>query len=67
MHYANGEVRTRSYTLLLFGGDPRPGPGSEVVVPERDMSVRAPDIVTVLGVIAQLVAASVTLAVVLKR
>ena len=67
VHYANGEVRTRSYTLLLFGGDPRPGPGSEVVVPERDMSVRAPDIVTVLGVIAQLVAASVTLAVVLKR
>ncbi len=67
VHYANGEVRTRSYTLLLFGGDPKPGPGSEVVVPERDMSVRPPDIVTVLGVIAQLVAASVTLAVVLKR
>src|SRR6266566_4761751 len=66
VHYANGEVRTRSYTLLLFGGDPKPGPGSEVVVPERDMSVRPPDIVTVLGVIAQLVAASVTLAVVLK-
>jgi len=67
VHYANGQVRTRHTTLVVLRSDPTPGPGSLIVVPERDLSVRAPDIVTVLGVVAQLVAASVTLAVVLKR
>jgi len=67
VHYANGQVRTRHTTLVVLRSDPTPGPGSLIVVPERDMSVKAPDIVTVLGVVAQLVAASVTLAVVLRR
>ncbi len=67
VHFANGQVRTRHTTLVVLRSDPTPGPGSLIVVPERDLSVRAPDIVTVLGVVAQLVAASVTLAVVLKR
>ncbi len=67
VQYANGDVRTRSTTLVVFHGDPVPGPGSVVVVPERDMSARKPDIVTVLGVLAQLVAATVTLVVVTKK
>jgi len=67
VRYANGQVRTRHRTLLLFTSDPTPGPGSEVMVPVRDTTVRKPDIVTVLGVVAQLVAATVTLVVVARK
>jgi protein involved in polysaccharide export with SLBB domain len=66
VRYANGQVRTRQATLF-GGGNPTPLPGSEIVVPERDLSVKKPDIITVLGVVAQLVAATVTLVVVAKR
>ena len=66
VRYANGRVRVRHATMFSFG-DPKPGPGSEVVVPQRDLSVKKPDIVTVLGVVAQIVSATVTLVVVAKQ
>jgi len=67
VRYANGEVRTRRSTLLIFHSDPTPGPAAVIFVPVRDTSVRKPDIVTILGVVAQLVAATVTLVVVAKK
>jgi polysaccharide biosynthesis/export protein len=67
VQYANGDVRTRTTTLIVFHGDPEPGPGSIVSVPERDLTVHTPDIVTVLGVVAQLVGATVTLVIVAKK
>ena len=64
---ANGEVRTRHRTLLLFGSDPTPGPGSEVLVPAKDSTAHGTDPVAVLGIVAQIIAATVTLVVVARR
>jgi polysaccharide biosynthesis/export protein len=66
VRYANGQVRTRRRSVLVRG-DPTPGPGSEVLVPFRDPTAKALDPVTLLGVIAQLVGAAVTLVVVAKK
>jgi hypothetical protein len=64
---ANGEVSTRHRTLLIFGSDPTPGPGSEVLVPAKDSTARGTDPVAVLGIVAQIIAATVTLVVVARR
>jgi polysaccharide biosynthesis/export protein len=37
VRYANGEVRSRRRSLW-FSSDPKPGPGSQVFVPTRDLS-----------------------------
>jgi len=66
VHYANGTVRTRNTTLLVFHADPAPAPGSEVIVPMRDTTVKKPDLITTLGVVAQVISSIVTLAVVSK-
>jgi protein involved in polysaccharide export with SLBB domain len=64
---ANGEVSTRHRTLLIFGSDPTPGPGSEVLVPPKDSTARGTDPIAVLGIVAQIIAATVTLVVVARR
>jgi protein involved in polysaccharide export with SLBB domain len=64
---ANGEVSTRHRTLLIFGSDPTPGPGSEVMVPMKDSTARGTDAIAILGVVAQIIAATVTLVVVARR
>jgi polysaccharide export outer membrane protein len=66
IHYANGEVRTRNTTALVFHADPQPAPGAEIVVPSGDPTVHKPDLITTLGVIAQVISSLVTLAVVSK-
>jgi polysaccharide biosynthesis/export protein len=66
VRYANGQVRSRRHNVLLRS-DPTPGPGSEIWVPLRDPTSKGIDPVTMLGVIAQLVGAAVTLVVVAKK
>ena len=67
MRYANGQVRTRHRSLLLFRSDPMPDPGSEVLVPVRDTTAHGTDPLAVLGTLAQLVTATATLIIVAKR
>src|SRR5207237_9983315 len=65
VRYANGEVRTRRRTI--FGAsDPKPGPGSEVFVPARDSTERT-NYVALVGAIAQILASTVAIVVVLRR
>jgi protein involved in polysaccharide export with SLBB domain len=63
--YANGEVRTRRRSIF-GGGDPRPGPGSEVFVPARDTTDRT-NYVALFGAIAQILASTVAIIVVVTR
>ena len=66
MRYANGEVRTRHHGL--FGtSDPRPGPGSEVLVPFKDPNAPHTDYVSLFGAIAQILASTVAIIVVATR
>ncbi len=63
--YANGEVRTRRRTI--FGAsDPKPGPGSEVFVPVRDTTEKT-NYVALAGAVAQILASTVAIIVVLRR
>jgi hypothetical protein len=65
VRFANGEVRTRRGGL--FGGDPKPGPGSEVFVPVEDPAARRTDYVALVGAIAQILASTVAIIVVVTR
>ena len=64
--YANGEVRTRRRSLF-FSSDPKPGPGSEVFVGARDPNERRTDYVALFGAMAQILASTVAIIVVLRR
>jgi polysaccharide export outer membrane protein len=65
VHYANGEVRTRHKTLF-FRRDPRPEPGSEVVIPVKDTS-NPTNMVALFGAIAQILASTVAIIVVATK
>jgi polysaccharide biosynthesis/export protein len=66
VRYANGEVKTRHRNI--FGtSDPRPGPGSEVSVPAKDPNAPHTDYVALFGAVAQILASSVAIIVVLRR
>jgi hypothetical protein len=65
VRFANGEVRTRGRGV--FGGDPKPGPGSEVFVPAEDPSARRTDYVALFGALAQILASTVAIIVVVTR
>ena len=66
VRYANGEVRTRHRNI--FGtSDPRPGPGSEVSVPAKDPTAPHTDYVALFAAVAQILASSVAIIVVLRR
>ena len=52
----------------LFGGsDPTPGPGSEVFVPAGDPNAKKTDYVSLFGAIAQILASTIAIIVVVKR
>jgi len=59
VRFANGEVRTKK-------GGPKPGPGSEVFVPVKDTTART-NYVALFGAIAQIVASTVAIIVVVTR
>ncbi len=59
IRFANGEVRTKK-------GGPKPGPGSEVFVPVKDTTART-NYVALFGAIAQIVASTVAIIVVVTR
>ncbi len=67
--YASGEVRTR-WRSLLFSGEPIPGPGSEVFV---RVFVRVkdrtdtPKYVALVGAVAQILASTIAIIVVIRR
>jgi protein involved in polysaccharide export with SLBB domain len=66
VRYANGEVKTRHHTF--FGtSNPRPGPGSVVSVPAKDPSAPRTDYVALFGAIAQILASSVAIIVVVTK
>ena len=59
IRFANGEVRTKK-------GGPKPGPGSEVFVPVKDTTART-NYVALFGAIAQILASTVAIIVVVTR
>ncbi len=65
VRFANGEVRTRRGGL--FGSDPTPGPGSEVLVPAEDPNAKKTDYVSLFGAIAQILASTIAIIVVVRR
>jgi len=66
VHYANGEVRTKHRTFV-FHSNPTPGPGSEVVVPIKDPNAPRTDTVALFGAIAQILASTIAIIVVVTR
>jgi protein involved in polysaccharide export with SLBB domain len=65
VRYANGEVKTR-HKRFLTSNDPKPGPGSEVFVPAKDLTAPRTDYVALFGAIAQILASTVAIIVVAK-
>lgn len=63
---ANGKVRTR-HKNLFFRSDPAPGPGSEVFVPSRDPNEAKTDYVALVGAVAQILASTIAIIVVVRR
>jgi len=63
---ANGETRSRRRTLF-FSSNPTPGPGSEVFVPFKDPTEAKTDYVALFGAIAQIVASTIAIIVVVKK
>ena len=59
VRFANGEVRTK--------GRPRPGPGSEVFVPYKDPNAPHTDYVALFGAIAQILASTIAIIVVVRK
>jgi len=59
VRFANGEIRTKK-------GGPKPGPGSEVFVPVKDTTART-NYVALFGAIAQILASTVAIIVVVTR
>jgi protein involved in polysaccharide export with SLBB domain len=66
VRFANGEVRTRRRSFLSTS-DPRPGPGSEVLVPAKDPNAPHTDFVAVFGSIAQIVTSMIAIIVVVRK
>ncbi|MGH7673506.1 MAG: SLBB domain-containing protein [Gemmatimonadales bacterium] len=68
VRFANGEVRTKGGGFLFLGGGaPSPGPGSEVFVPSKDPTEAKTDYVSLFGAIAQILASTVAIIVVVTR
>ncbi len=63
---ANGETRSRRRTLF-FSSNPTPGPGSEVFVPFKDPTQAKTDYVALFGSIAQILASTIAIIVVVKK
>jgi hypothetical protein len=65
VRYANGEVRTRHHWLFV-SSDPKPGPGSQVLVPLRDTNQRT-NYFQLFTSLAQIIASTVTAIYVIKH
>ena len=65
VRYANGSAAVKQ-KFLFFGSSPTPGPGSTVIVPEKDPDAGV-DFVALFGNVAQVLAAAVTVIVVATR
>lgn len=63
---ANGEVRTR-HKSIFGSSDPQPGPGAEVLVPAKDPNAPHTDYVSLFGAIAQIIASTIAIIVVVKK
>jgi protein involved in polysaccharide export with SLBB domain len=63
---ANGKVETNHRYFGLIATQPKPRPGSQIIVPSRDPADKR-DIMQFLGTMTQVVGSLVTLAVVLSR
>src|SRR5207247_3306699 len=62
---AAGEVETR-HKFLFFRSDPAPGPGSEVMVPVKDLT-NPTNYVALVSAIAQILASTIAIVVVARR
>jgi len=65
VRFADGEVATR-HKFLFFRSDPSPGPGSEVTVPLKD-TANPKNYAAIIGAIAQILASTVAIVVVVTR
>ena len=65
VRYANGEVRTKS-RFLFVSESPKPDPGAEVFVPVKDPTDKV-DKVALFGAVAQILASTVAIIVVVTR
>ena len=63
----NGKVQSRERRFLAPDINPRPEPGSVVVVPSRNPLDRPPDLIASAGAIAQILATLLTLVIALRR
>ena len=63
----NGKVEARQSHFLLPDGVPKPLPGSTVFVPERDPNERPTDILSNVGVLAQVFATLATVILAVRR
>ncbi len=63
---ANGKVETKHRYLGVIATQPKPRPGSRIIVPSRDLSDRR-DVMQYLGTVTQVLGSLVTLVVVLNR
>ena len=65
MRSADGEVQTR-HKFLFFRSDPTPGPGSEIMVPVKDLA-NPTNYVALVSAIAQILASTVAIIVVATK
>jgi polysaccharide export outer membrane protein len=63
----NGKLEARQSHFLVPDGNPKPNAGSTVFVPERDPNDKPTDLLTTVGVIAQVMAGLATLLVAARR
>ena len=64
---AGTDSRGTRHRTIFGGGDPAPGPGSEVFVPAEDPNARKTDYVSLVGAVAQILASTIAIIVVLRR
>ena len=65
VRYANGEVRTRHQSLFVTS-DPKPGPGSEVSVPDKNPA-QTTNWITIAGAVSGILSSLVAIVVLLKQ
>jgi len=65
VRYANGEVRSRRRSLFV-SSDPQPGPGSEVLVPARDLT-QTTNWVTIASAVTGILSSTIAILVLAKQ
>jgi protein involved in polysaccharide export with SLBB domain len=65
VRYANGEVRSRRRSLW-FSSDPKPGPGSQVFVPTRDLT-QVTNWITIATAVAGILSSTIAILVLAKQ